>query len=70
MYIAFILIFSCMTVPYRLALIKEDNQAWKIINLYIDVNFLLDILIIFNRTIFDEDFNLITNRKTIAVFYL
>ena len=69
-YIAFFLIFSCLVTPYRLALVKEDSENWKIVNGFIDIMFLIDIILIFQTTYYDEEFNLITSRKTIACNYL
>jgi hypothetical protein len=68
-YIAIILIFSCLITPYRLALIEEDSDNWVIINAFIDIMFLCDIILIFNTTYYDEEFNLISDRKTIAIIY-
>ena len=62
-FIAFILIFSCLVTPYRLALITEDTFPWKIINGFVDLMFLFDIIIIFNTCYYDEEFNLIQDRK-------
>lgn len=59
-----------MTVPYRLALIEHDNMGWIIINGFIDICFLVDILVIFNRPIFDDNFFLVTNRKIIGKQYI
>ena len=59
-----------MTVPYRLALITYDTQAWIYINGFVDVCFLLDIIIIFNKTIFDENFQIVIDRKIIAAQYI
>lgn len=67
---AVVLVFSCMTVPYRLALIQNDTKTWVYINGAIDICFLLDIIIMFNKTLFDENYSLIINRKIIAVKYL
>jgi hypothetical protein len=36
----------------------------------VDVCFLLDIIIIFNKTIFDENFQIVTDRKIIAANYI
>ena len=69
-YIAVVLVFSCMTVPYRLALINEDTLNWMYINGFIDICFLLDIIVIFNKTIFDENYLLVTNRKIIGNQYM
>jgi hypothetical protein len=58
-FIAMILIFSCLVTPYRLALVPEDTKAWKIANGFIDSMFLCDIILIFNTCFYDEDFTLI-----------
>ena len=59
-----------MTVPYRLALISNDTRAWAFINGFVDICFLLDIIIIFNKTIFDENFQIVIDRKIIAAQYI
>lgn len=45
-----------MTVPYRLALIENDSIGWIWLNGFIDVCFLLDILVILNKPIFDDNY--------------
>jgi hypothetical protein len=40
------------------------------INWFVDINFLIDILVIFNKTIFDDNFYLVTNREIIAMQYI
>ena len=69
-FIAMVLVFSCLVTPYRVALVEEDTAAWKSLNSVVDILFLFDILIIFNSAYFDEDFKLIQNRKIIAITYL
>lgn len=56
--------------PYRIALIEADSFPWVITNNSVDVMFLIDIIIIFNSAYYDEDFNLIQDRKLIAISYL
>ena len=65
-FIAIVLVFSCLVTPYRVALIEEDTQGWTLINNVVDILFLLDIIIIFNSAYFDDDFKLVHNRKKIA----
>jgi hypothetical protein len=70
LFIAFILIFTCLVTPYRIALIEKDSFPWVITNNTVDFLFLIDIIIIFSSAYYDEDFNLIEDRKMIAKLYL
>lgn len=63
LFIALVLIFTCLVTPYRIALVEKDSFRWIITNNTVDSLFLMDIIIIFNSAYMDEDFNLITNRK-------
>jgi hypothetical protein len=58
-FIATVLVFSCLVIPYRVALIHDDTPVWHFINTVVDLLFLMDILIIFNSAYFDEDFKLV-----------
>jgi voltage-gated potassium channel Kch len=69
-FIALVLVFSCLVSPYRVALIDDDTPGWIFINTLVDILFLLDILIIFNSAYFNDDFQLILSRKEIAKNYL
>jgi hypothetical protein len=70
LFIAVVLIFTCLVTPYRIALIELDNRKWVVTNNIVDSLFLIDIFIIFNSAFYDEDFNLIDCRKEIAKNYL
>jgi hypothetical protein len=59
LFIAFVLIFTCLVTPYRIALVETDSYRWMITNNTVDCLFLIDIILIFNSSFYDEDFNLI-----------
>lgn len=65
-----VLVFSCLTIPYRVAFVEVETTRWIIINNSVDIVFLFDIIIIFNTAYFDDDFQIIDNRKSIAKMYL
>ena len=59
LFIGAVLIFSCITTPYRIALVDVDSVGWVITNLIVDILFAIAILIIFNTAYYDDDFILI-----------
>ena len=69
-----VLVTSCMTTPVNLAFPADedstDERAWTIINAIIDLLFLIDIFVIFNTAIYDQYFQIIEDRKQIAIIYL
>jgi hypothetical protein len=65
-----VLIFSSLSVPYRLAFEEAEDTKWKIINIFVDLCFTLDIPLVFNTAYFDDDFKIVENRKDIAANYL
>ena len=73
-FMTFVLIFSCLTTPLLLAFIPKaesvNEQVWFIINLIIDVLFGIDICLTFNTAIYNNNFQIIQNRKQIAMIYL
>jgi len=70
MFIAVILIFTCLITPYRIALVDEDTTVWQITTFTVDAFFLLDILVIFNSAFLDDNFITIQSRKLIANNYI
>ena len=68
--ISIILIFTCLVFPVRIAFVEEDDSLWKAINLTIDTLFFMDIIATFNNAYYDEDYQIVTNRKLIASKYL
>lgn len=68
--ITLVLIFVCVTTPYRISFVEVDSHGWNIGNAIIDILFLIDIIIIFNTAYFNEDYKIIEDRKLIAKRYL
>lgn len=64
------LIFVCLVTPVRTAFVDQDNLRWAIINYTIDLMFLIDIVFSFNTAFFDEDFQIVHDRKIIACIYI
>jgi potassium voltage-gated channel Eag-related subfamily H protein 8 len=67
----FIIIFSCVVLPYRMVTVSEDDDlTWEIINNLVDCFFVIDMILNFNTAFFNEDFVLIVDRKEICKHYL
>ena len=66
----FVLIFSSVMSPYRLAFVEEDDTKWKIINAVVDSLFTADILVAFNSAYYDDDYIIVEDRMIIAKTYL
>ncbi len=69
LFITLVLIFTCLSTPYRIAFIDKDNLRWIILNYCIDFLFLVDIIFIFNTAYNDDDFTIVDDRKLIAKGY-
>lgn len=70
-FIMVILIISCFLTPYQLAFYSEKiPEDSRILNLFIEVMFILDIFVIFNSAYQDEYLQVIMDRKVIAKHYL
>jgi len=54
--ISVVLIFTCLVFPFRIAFVEEDDNTWKLINAFIDILFLFDILLTFNSAFYNEDY--------------
>jgi hypothetical protein len=65
-FISFVLIFACLVTPCRIAFVEVETHAWNTLNSIVDCMFLLDIIAIFNTSFYDDDLQLITDRKVIA----
>jgi hypothetical protein len=70
LYVAIILIFTCVVTPYRIALFQKDRPGWLYLGYFIDFSFFLDILIIFNSAFYNDDFELVQDRTIIACDYI
>ena len=65
-----IIIFLSLTVPYRIPFEDIDPFSWLIIDILIDSLFELDLILNFITATENENGELITDRKQIAVSYL
>jgi len=71
LFMTFVLLVTCFKSPYDIAFSNENSPLVdNIIDWTIDCLFLLDILIIFNTAFYDDDIQLIDDRKEIAFTYL
>lgn len=74
LFISVVLIISCLITPYRMAFVDEEKlkefDRWIYLVYSIDMLFLIDIIIIFNSSYYDEDYETVTDRKLIAKQYL
>ena len=66
-----VLIVSCVLTPWFIAFGDDtDSLEWVVTSYSIDTMFLIDIFVIFSSVFYDEDFNLIEDRKRIASEYI
>ena len=73
LWLTVLLIVTCIITPYRIAFeAKEGNDEKRstIVNIIIDLFFLLDMIFSFTTAYTDEDFRAIDDRATIAKGYL
>lgn len=74
-WITIILLITCIILPLRIAFLNPHETTsnyfrWLIINSLLDLNFLLDMIFIFNSAFYDDYLKIIDNRGTIAKKYL
>ena len=77
LFMTLVLIITCIQTPLNIAFedldaSKVDNgvKSFVILDYIIDALFLIDILVIFNSAFYDEDVELIDDRKDIAISYI
>lgn len=73
LFMTLILIITCMLTPLNIAFTNSEESLatpQNIILMAIDGFFLLDIFVIFNSAYYDDETNLIENRRVIAKNYL
>ena len=70
MFVTIVLIFTAFATPYRVAYIELETDGWNMVNICIDILFGIDILVIFNTAFYDEDFKIVSDRKSIAKKYI
>ena len=70
-FISFVLIFSCIVIPYQIAFKTIDNSKNLTTAILVaDVFFLIDIVLNFLTVVHDDDHNEIDDVKIIARSYL
>lgn len=71
LFMAVVLICTCMISPVKIAFpMKKESMGWLFLDNFIDISFLIDIFVVFNTAYYDQDFKMITNRKSIAKRYI
>ena len=70
--ISICLLLTCILIPFNLAFSEQlDEVTWYNIFLFtIDGFFVIDIIINFNTAVIQNEVNVITNRKKIALMYI
>ena len=56
LFITTILILTCNSTPYMISFDDSKSVTWKIIDIVVDVCFLIDILFNFTSAFYNEDF--------------
>lgn len=69
-FMTFVLIFTCVVTPLRIALDESESVGWNMANYIIDGLFLVDIIVIFNTAYYDDDFSIVEDRGQIAKDYV
>jgi hypothetical protein len=64
------LLFTAIVTPYRVSFYDSDSSSWRIVDTLIDAIFAVDICLTFFTAYFDDEDNLITNRRQLTLSYL
>lgn len=65
-----ILLITCIISPVNLAFVTNHNLPMRVVDITIDVLFAIDMVVIFNSTIYTSKMKVIDDRKKIAKNYL
>ena len=65
-----LLLFTAIYVPYRVAFVETAPIGWLVVEYFVDILFLTDIIVNFLSAYLDGEHNLITSKKKIAINYL
>jgi hyperpolarization activated cyclic nucleotide-gated potassium channel 1 len=68
--VALLLLFTAIITPYRLALVDSYDETWLIIDLVIDGLFVVDVFVNCFLAYYNEEMDIITDRKMIFIHYL
>ena len=70
LFMTLVLIITCIQTPLDIAFDGDDSAFSEYLDLTINLLFLFDIFVIFNSAYYDNDVDIIDNRKTIARNYI
>lgn len=74
LFMTLVLIITCIQTPLNIAFEDVSDTSRDTFSIYldyiIDFLFFLDIIVIFNSAYYDEEVELIDDRKEIAKFYI
>ena len=68
--IAIFVFLVCLLTPARIAFTDDDSLQWILVDSFIDIVFLVDLILNFFFAYYDDEFMLVDNRETIAKTYL
>jgi potassium voltage-gated channel Eag-related subfamily H protein 6/hyperpolarization activated cyclic nucleotide-gated potassium channel 2 len=70
LFITVILILTCFMTPFALGFVDGDSDRLLAVETIVDVVFLIDIVMNFKFAYWDQDYEIVDNRKIIAYKYL
>lgn len=65
-----LLIYTATVTPFRIAFVDEDPIGWFIFDLTVDCLFFMDVLVNMFLAYYDDEMNIVVERKRIIVRYL
>lgn len=60
--------YAATVIPFRVAFVEVDSDEWIIFDYVVDAIFMFDILINFFSAYYDEEENIVTDRKVFFLF--
>lgn len=68
--ITFMLLFTALVSPYRIAFVDYDSQIWVVVETITDCIFGLDLILNFFFAFYDQQDEVVDTRSKIAMTYL
>lgn len=68
-FISLLLLYTCIVSPYRVCVVETDSPDWTYADITVDCLFFLDIILNSLQAYYDENCNLITDRKKTLLNY-
>ena len=65
-----LLLFTAIYIPYRVSFLDKVSTGWLVVEYLVDILFFTDIPINFLSAYMDNEKNLVTEKKKIAINYL